>query len=129
MSTFGRGSIDQLATCDQRLQDLFNEVIKIIDCKVLEGHRGQAAQDLAYHTGKSQKPWPTGRHNKMPSMAVDVAPYPIDWNNAQRFRDFAKIVLHKAVDLGITIRWGGDWDGNPCTPNHFDDLVHFEIPG
>lgn len=128
MPTFGEQSKKQLATCDSRLQRLFNEVIKIVDCKILEGHRGQQAQDAAYYAHKSQKKWPTGRHNKLPSMAVDAAPYPINWSDTKRFREFAKIVLDKADELNINVRWGGDWDSDPKTPNHFDDLVHFEIP-
>jgi len=60
-------------------------------------------------------------------MAVDVAPYPIDWDDLPRFRRFAYYVIGMADGLGVTLRWGGDWDSDPKTKNNFDDLVHFEL--
>ena len=39
MAKFGRTSKNRLATCDERLQKVFNEVIKYVDCSALEGHR------------------------------------------------------------------------------------------
>jgi len=30
--------------------------------------------------------------------------------------------------MGVTLRWGGDWDRDTeVQDNSFDDLVHFEI--
>ena len=61
-------------------------------------------------------------------MAVDVAPYPIDWEDRDRFHYFGGYVLGIAKSLGLNIRWGGDWDQDTQTKdNKFDDLVHFEI--
>ena len=37
MPKFGKTSRDRLATCDDKLQQVFNEVIKYVDCSVLEG--------------------------------------------------------------------------------------------
>ena len=35
-----------------------------------------------------------------------------------------------AKSMGITLRWGGDWDmDTQVKDNKFDDLVHFEIRG
>ena len=45
MAKFGKKSRERLATCDPRLQKVFNEVIKHIDCSVLEGHRGEERQN------------------------------------------------------------------------------------
>ena len=44
MPKFGKRSKERLATCDERLQEVFNEVIKFVDCSVLEGHREQERQ-------------------------------------------------------------------------------------
>ena len=38
MPYFGRRSKKNLATCDKKLQKVFNEVIKHVDCAVIEGH-------------------------------------------------------------------------------------------
>ena len=81
MPKFGRRSKERLATCDEKLQKVFNEVIKHVDCSVLEGHRSEERQNKLYEEGKTKVKYPKGRHNASPSLAVDVAPYPIDWND------------------------------------------------
>ena len=128
MPSFSDQSITELATCDERLQEVFNEVIQHFDCSVLEGHRDQETQDRMKSTGKSQLGWPTSNHNDSPSLAVDVVPYPVDWSDRDRFHLFAGYVLGTARSLGYTLRWGGDWNSDTETnDNKFDDLVHFEL--
>ena len=130
MPSFSGPSKKRLSTCDKKLQTLFNEVVKHFDCSVLCGHRGEEEQNKAYKAGNSQKQFPHGKHNKLPSNAVDVAPYPIDWDDRERFQYFAGFVLGTAKQLNINIRYGGDWDSdNDLKDNNFDDLVHFEIKG
>ena len=48
MPKFGRSSRARLITCDKRLQKVFNEVIKYVDCSVLEGHRSGERQDKLF---------------------------------------------------------------------------------
>jgi len=48
MPRFGKRSLGALDTCDERLVKIFNEVIKTVDCSVLEGHRGKSRQDRIY---------------------------------------------------------------------------------
>ena len=128
MAKFGNTSKKRLKTCDEKLQILFNEIVKVFDCSILVGHRGEEDQNKAYKEGNSQVKWPKGKHNKKPSSAVDVAPYPIDWEDRERFSYFAGFVKGVAYRLNITLRWGGDWDGdNDLSDNNFDDLVHFEL--
>ena len=128
MPKFGKRSKNALSSCDERLIKIFNEVIKTVDCSVLEGHRCQSKQDKYYEEGKSKVKYPSGRHNKLPSMAVDVAPYPIDWDDRERFHLFAGFVLGIAKSMGINLRWGGDWNQNWFVDdNKFDDFPHFEL--
>ena len=128
MPRFGTRSKQRLATCDERLQKVFNEVIKHIDCSVLEGHRGQERQDKLYEEGKTKLKFPNGRHNMAPSNAVDVTPYPVDWKDRERQTLFAGFVLGTARSMGIRLRWGGDWDMDfQVNDNRFDDFPHFEI--
>jgi len=138
MPKFSQSSLDQLATCHPKLQELFNEVIKYIECRVLEGHRGQVAQDKAFAEGHSKLKWPNGNHNKTPSVAVDVVPssagdldkFKLDWKDIKKFYYFAGLVLGVASQMKITIRYGGDWDvDNDLNDNKFADLVHFELKG
>ena len=128
MAKFGRKSKERLATCDKRLQEVFNEVIKRVDCSILEGHRDERAQDKYYKEGKTKVRYPMGRHNSKPSRAVDVAPYPIDWEDRERFHLFSGFVLGLASGMGISLRWGGDWNRNfEVDDNKFDDFPHFEL--
>ena len=128
MPYFGKKSKQRLATCDERLQKVFNEVIKYVDCSVLEGHRGQERQDKLYEEGKTKLKFPNGRHNMAPSNAVDVTPYPVDWDDRERQTLFAGFVLGIARSMGVRLRWGGDWDMDfQVLDNRFDDFPHFEI--
>ena len=128
MPYFGTRSKQRLATCDERLQKVFNEVIKYVDCSVLEGHRGQERQDKLYEEGKTKLKFPNGRHNMAPSKAVDVTPYPVDWDDRERQTLFAGFVLGIARSMGVRLRWGGDWDMDfQVLDNRFDDFPHFEI--
>ncbi len=128
MPYFGTRSKQRLATCDERLQKVFNEVIKYVDCSVLEGHRGQERQDKLYEEGKTKLKFPNGRHNMAPSNAVDVTPYPVDWDDRERQTLFAGFVLGIARSMGVRLRWGGDWDMDfQVLDNRFDDFPHFEI--
>lgn len=134
MAEFGQSSIRELNTCHPDLKTIFHEVIRHRDCTILEGFRNEEAQNKAYKEGKSQKQWPNGNHNKNPSVAVDVIPYPIDWKDREGITYFAGFVLGIAEQLlksgKIThkVRWGGDWNSDgQVKDNKFDDLVHFEL--
>ena len=128
MPRFGRTSKKRLLTCDEDLQDLFNEVIKYVDCSILEGHRDEESQNKYFKDGKTKVKYPHGRHNSIPSRAVDVVPYPVDWNDRERFHLFAGFVLGIAQSMEINVRWGGDWNKNfEVDDNKFDDFPHFEL--
>ena len=130
MPRFGKRSKERLATCDDRLQKLFNEVIKHVDCSILEGHRGEGRQNAFFKEGKTKVRYPNGRHNANPSNAVDVVPYPVDWKDRERMTLFAGFVLGIASQMGLNIRWGGDWDQDfDVKDNMFDDFPHFELKG
>ena len=128
MPSFGRASRNRLATCHDDLQRLFGVVVVSFDSSVLAGHRGQAEQDRLFAEGKSKLKYPDSKHNKYPSMAVDVAPCPVDWSDTSRFYYFAGFVKATALSMGITIRWGGDWNSNFVTNDQtFMDLPHYEL--
>lgn len=128
MPKFSARSKQHLMSCDHRLQKIFKEVIKHIDCTILEGHREQPAQDEAFRLGRSQVKWPNGKHNKLPSLAIDAAMYPIDWNDTNAHYFFGGYVIGVANQLGYRLRWGGDWDmDTEFNDQTFFDLVHFEL--
>jgi peptidoglycan L-alanyl-D-glutamate endopeptidase CwlK len=134
MPLFGAESKKQLATCDSDLQVVMNEAIKYINFSVIEGHRGQAAQEAAFAAGDTELHWPNGKHNKSPSLAVDIAPFPIDWSDSQRFVYFAGIImgiafkLKEEAKITHTLKWGGDWNNDTQVKDEsFRDLGHFEL--
>ena len=142
MPKFGRKSRQQLESCHPDLQTLFNTVIEEVDCSVICGYRNKEDQDKAVASGNSKAVYPTGKHNSKPSTAVDVYPYPIDFNDRVRYYWFAGWVLAKAEILRNVgeiinkIRWGGNWKGlnngkidfsYNNLPDVLDDLPHFEI--
>lgn len=129
MAAFGVYSRTRLVTCDPRLQQLFNEVVKHFDCRVLCGHRTEAEQNQALHDGYSKLAWPLSKHNTNPSMAVDVVPWPVDWEDRERMVYFAGLVKGVALGLGLKVRWGGDWDSDTEVMDEkgLRDLPHFEL--
>ena len=128
MAKFGKVSRRRLKTCKNELQLLFKEIVKNFDCSIIVGYRGREDQNRAFREGHSKVEWPNGKHNKNPSSAVDVAPYPVDWDDRERFIYFAGFVKGVAYRMNIPIRWGGDWDSDTeLSDNKFDDLVHFEL--
>lgn len=128
MPKFGRKSMEHLTECHPDIQRVLLEVVKTFDCSVIEGHRPDAEQDKLYHAGKSKAKAGQSKHNHLPSLAVDVVPYPIDWGDRDRFHYFAGFVMATAQSMDVDLRWGGDWDKDWQTrDNSFDDLPHFEL--
>lgn len=128
MPKFSQRSLERLAQADERLQIVFREVIKRFDCRVTCGFRNEEEQNKCYDEGTSTKKWPNSKHNTQPSLAVDVVPYPVDWDNIDRFKCFGYYVLGCAAALDIPLRWGADWNMNMIvTDETFFDWPHYEI--
>jgi peptidoglycan L-alanyl-D-glutamate endopeptidase CwlK len=121
MPSFSQTSELRLGTCDQRLQDIFNEVIKRIDCTILCGHRPKPEQDAAVAAGTSKLPYPQSAHNKWPSRAVDAIPHPLkSWTDVAAFDALADVVVQVAAEKGVKIRCGRDF-------KTLVDRPHFEL--
>lgn len=133
MFKFSKSSQSKLDTCDERLQRVFNEVIKHWDCTIIEGTRSKETQNEYYRTGKSKVQYPNSKHNASPSKAVDAAPYfpnkpHIRWDDSQSFAYFAGFVIGIAAGMGIKLRHGADWDQDKDTRDQsFMDWPHFEL--
>lgn len=92
-----------------------------MEITVLCGYRGEKEQNEAFAKGNSKLKFPKSKHNKKPAQAVDVAPYPIDWNDLKRFREMCNKIELIATKLGIKIRLGRDFK--------FVDMPHVELDG
>lgn len=132
---FGKSSKEKLVSVDHRLERIFNEVIKIIDCSVIQGFRTAEQQKELYAKGRTEagnivtnKDGIIKKSMHQTGLAVDVIPYPIDWNDRERFVLLAGIVKGIASQMNIRIRWGGDWNSNnKFSDETFIDLPHYEI--
>ena len=128
MYSFGSSSRKRLETCDPRLIELAEEAIKYIDFSVICGHRTQEEQNNAVHSGFSKVEYPNSKHNSIPSKAMDLAPYPIDWENTTRFAFLMGTIKGIALSKGIKVRFGGDWDSDGDITDHdFMDWPHIEL--
>lgn len=117
--SLGNASNRKLATCQPELRRLIEKVASgiddgecpgIRDITVLCGFRGEVEQNEAFERGASKVRYPNSKHNVLPSNAVDVAPYPIDWSDIESFRALRKYVLDVAERIGVRLRiieW--DW--------------------
>ncbi|WP_299733874.1 M15 family metallopeptidase [uncultured Endozoicomonas sp.] len=131
MPAFSQRSKDRLATCHPDLQRLMNKVVERYDISIICGHRGEEEQEKAFREGKSKARFGQSKHNSYPSRAVDVIPWPFnqdDWKDCDYFNHMAGYIMAVADELGIRIRWGGDWNMNRRTSDEtFLDMPHFEL--
>jgi len=127
MPRFSRKSLARLSTCLPVLQEIATDAIEVVDFSVVWGHRVKVDQDRMVREGFSRAVWPTSKHNNWPARAFDLAPWPIDWEDRERFFFLAATVLSIARSRGILLRWGGAWSGQLNKDGDFDDLAHYEL--
>jgi hypothetical protein len=134
--TFSLSAVSErrLSTVAEPLRAIVYAVAADFPVMVVCGHRGQVEQDEAVRLGRSKTPWPKSKHNSSPSLAVDVAPVvmkdgkeTIDWRNRERLAYFGGYVMRVAEELGLKVRWGGDWNANRDPKDDGWDMVHFEL--
>ena len=126
---YSKLSQQRLSSCHVDLKRVFEEVLKRgFDHSILCGHRDEQEQNRAYEYGYTRLRYPNSKHNKLPSTAIDVVPYPIDWTDLKRICYFAGYVKSIADTLGVNIVWGGDWDNDYTLKDQsFVDMPHFEL--
>jgi len=123
---YSKISAARLATCDDQIQLVMNAVIKERDCTIICGARTQEEQQKAFAGGFSKLDGVVkiSKHqigkDRPKSLAVDVLPYPINWNDVKGHTEFAAFVLATAKKLNVNLVWGGKW-------KKFKDRPHFEL--
>lgn len=144
-------SLSRLAGVDDKLVAVVKRAIEIsdVDFMVLEGVRSKEQCMINYGKGRtaaqcSAKGVPakyanpsaakvTWLNNPFASKhcegkAVDLVPYPVDWNDLSKFDKIAKAMLQAAKELKVNVRWGADWDGDGKPRERGEsDSPHFEI--
>lgn len=121
MPSFGKRSLENLATVHPKLRLVLSEAIKHFDFTCIDGHRDEPTQNEYYDSGVSKVRWPDSKHNSYPSRAVDIVPYPGAFENEdEKFYLMATYVFRAAARVGVRLVWGGHW-------RNFKDLAHFEL--
>ena len=144
-------SLDRLVGVDERLQRVVKRAIELSkqDFMVLEGVRTRQQCMTNYGKGRTiaqcvAKDVPAQYANPnaakvtwlndpfaskhVTGKAVDLVPYPVDWNDLKKFDAIAKAMLQAAKELGVAVRWGADWDGDGKPRERGEsDSPHFEV--
>ena len=136
-------SLASLEGVDPRLVSVAKRAIQITkqDFVIIEGLRtreqmminygkGRTAAQLAVHgipasyakPNEAKVTWLNDpfASNHASGKAVDVVPYPVDWNDISKFRTIATAFKEAARELGVKLEWGGDWSKSK-------DYPHFEV--
>lgn len=138
MKFFSERSKSNLATCDERLVRVCTRALdfNVADFTVIEGHRTLAKQRDHFAAGRSKADGvrKISKHQHLPSLAVDLMPWPAEvnginvWHDVKRFSVLAGLIYAAAAIEGVQIVWGGDWDGDGNNADSsLDDLPHFEL--
>ena len=116
--TLGKRSLQNLSGVHPDLVAVVNKAIQITkqDFTVIEGLRSVERQRKLLNDGKST----TMNSRHITGHAVDMVPWPVDWNDLKRFEVMSEAMKQAADELDIPIVWGGDWKS-------FYDAPHFEL--
>ena len=114
----GARSLGSLAGVHPDMVAVVKRAIEItgVDFTVIEGLRTVERQRTLLNDGKST----TMNSRHITGHAVDMVPWPVDWNDLERFEVMSKAMKTAAEELNIPIVWGGDWKS-------FYDAPHFEL--
>jgi peptidoglycan L-alanyl-D-glutamate endopeptidase CwlK len=125
--SLSKASEARLSTCHPELQRLFRAVAEEREIVVVEGHRAPARQREKYNEGLTLALH--GPHNDRPARAADVAPKPLNWGDIEAFRELGAFVLRKAEEMGIKVRWGGNFRKRNAKGElvPFFDGPHYEL--
>ena len=121
MAKFGKRSMENLKGVHPKIVDVLLEAIQHYDFTVLEGLRSSQKQAEYYALGTSKTL--NSKHLRQSdgySHAVDIAPWPIDWDNTEEFFYLAGLIEGIALNKGVKLQWGGRW-------RSLKDCPHFEL--
>lgn len=131
----GPKSRERLTGVEPELAAVVKRAIELTtqDFMVLEGVRTVARQKQLYAQGRTAPgnivTW-TMRSKHIEGKAVDLVPWPVDWNTASKFDAIYTAMMAAADELGVSIRSGMDWDGDgKLRERRESDSPHFEIVG
>lgn len=129
--TFSKRSEDKLGNLHPDLVRVVRRVLGygVMDLTIIETARSLETQKQLVKSGASKTL--NSKHLIQPdgyAHAVDIAPHPIQWQEAYKFCYMAGLMMAAAKEENVTLRWGGDWDRDAdLSDNPFFDGPHFEM--
>ena len=143
MYNFGERSLTNYKTLHQDLRLILDELIKIYDFSIIEGHRTLETQRKYFYEGKSNLDGivKQSKHQSYPSLAVDLMPYKKGTNafsgdELDNRRFYMMMGMIKAISIRLfnnglishKVRFGLDWDSDDTFKDQtFHDLPHIEL--
>lgn len=129
----GKTSLARLKGVDEQLVNIVKRAIEIseVDFTVLEGVRTLERQRELYAQGRTAPgkivTW-TMKSRHIEGKAVDLVPYPLDWNDLDKFDKIKNAMFQAAREQDVNLRWGADWDGDGKYREKGEyDSPHFEL--
>ena len=129
----GKTSLARLVGVDECLVKVVMRAIEIseVDFTVMEGVRTLARQRELYAQGRTAPgkivTW-TMNSRHIEGKAVDLVPYPLNWNDLEKFDKIKDAMFQAAREIDVNLRWGADWDGDGKYREKGEyDSPHFEL--
>ena len=129
----GKTSLARLQGVDETLVNVVKRAIEIseVDFTVLEGVRTLERQRELYAQGRTAPgkivTW-TMKSKHIDGKAVDLVPYPLDWDDLSKFDKIRNAMFQAAKEQDVNLRWGADWDGDGKYREKGEyDSPHFEL--
>lgn len=134
-------SINRMEYVHPDLQKVVEQAIFVtdVDFGVTEGLRAWKRQEQLMKEGKTKTMKSKhltcieGHNSLWYGGAVDIVAYKdglVCWDDPALYESIAKAFFKAAEQVGVQIRWGGDWDRDGDRSDQtFDDLCHFELFG
>ena len=124
----------------KRLEGVNADLVRVVEMAagmvpimVIEGLRTRERQAELYALGRTKPGNPvtwTLASKHCDGLAVDIGPVPLDWDDRKGFLAIAGAMFVSAQRVGVSLRWGGDWDGDGIYGERGEsDLPHFELKG
>lgn len=125
MYKFGKQSLDRMEGVHPLLRECAERALSygILDLTVVPYGGLRTIEDQRELVAKGASKTLNSLHRVQSSgfgHAIDLAPYPVNWNDLFRFALMGSLMFRAAGEIGMPLEWGGHW-------RTFKDYPHFQL--